>query len=133
MTPAVMTTYDRFDVAFERGEGAYLYAVDGRRFLDFGSGVAVTGLGHSHPRLVDALCAQARRFWHCSNLYQIPGQERLAERLEAVSFADAVFFCNSGAEAIECGLKLVRKAQHEAGRPERFRVITFAGAFHGRT
>jgi acetylornithine/N-succinyldiaminopimelate aminotransferase len=133
MTPAVMATYDRFDVAFERGEGAYLYSTDGRRYLDFGAGVAVTVLGHCHPRLVDALCTQARRLWHCSNLYRIPDQERLAQRLAAVSFADAAFFCNSGAEAIECGLKLVRKYQDIAGAPERFRVITCAGAFHGRT
>jgi acetylornithine/N-succinyldiaminopimelate aminotransferase len=133
MTPAVMATYDRFDVAFERGEGAYLYSTDGRRFLDFGAGVAVTVLGHCHPHLVEALCAQARRVWHCSNLYRIPDQERLAQRLAAATFADAAFFCNSGAEAIECGLKLVRKYQDIAGAPERYRVITSTGAFHGRT
>ncbi len=133
MIPAVMATYDRFDVAFERGEGAWLYSTDGRRFLDFGAGVAVTVLGHRHPHLVEALCAQARRVWHCSNLYRIPGQERLARRLADASFADAAFFCNSGAEAIECGLKLVRKYQDIAGAPERYRVITCTGAFHGRT
>ena len=133
MTSAVMATYDRYDVAFERGEGAWLTAADGRRFLDFGAGVAVNALGHCHPRLVEALCEQAHRFWHCSNLYRIPDQERLAARLAAASFADAAFFCNSGAEAIECGLKLVRKYQDMAGAPERYRVITFVGAFHGRT
>jgi acetylornithine/N-succinyldiaminopimelate aminotransferase len=133
MTPAVMATYDRFDVAFERGEGAYLYSTDGRRFLDFGAGVAVTALGHCHPRLLEALCAQAKRVWHCSNLYRVPDQERLAQRLATASFADAAFFCNSGAEAIECGLKLVRRYQDIAGAPERYRVITFTGAFHGRT
>jgi acetylornithine/N-succinyldiaminopimelate aminotransferase len=133
MIPAVMATYDRFDIAFERGEGAYLYSTDGRRFLDFGAGVAVSVLGHCHPHATDALCAQARRFWHCSNLYRIPDQERLAQRLAHVTFADAAFFCNSGAEAIECGLKLVRKYQDIAGAPERYRVITFSGAFHGRT
>lgn len=134
MIPAVMRTYDRFNVAFERGEGAWLYSTDGRRFLDFGGGVAVTVLGHCHPHLVDALTAQARRLWHCSNLYRIPEQERLAERLVAACFADAAFFCNSGAEAIECGLKLTRKYQHVvAGAPERYRVITCSGAFHGRT
>ena len=111
MASAVMGTYDRFDIAFERGEGAWLYATDGRRFLDFGGGVAVTVLGHCHPHLVEALTGQARRLWHCSNLYRIPGQERLAERLVQLSFADAAFFCNSGAEAIECGLKLTRKYQ----------------------
>ena len=133
MCSAVMSTYDRFDLAFERGEGAYLYATDGRRFLDFGAGVAVTVLGHCHPHLVDALCAQARRLWHCSNLYRIPDQERLAVRLAEASFADAAFFCNSGAEAIECGIKLVRRYQDKAGAPDRFRMITCTGAFHGRT
>ena len=133
MIPAVMATYDRFDVAFERGEGAYLYSTDGRRFLDFGAGIAVTVLGHCHPHLVEALCAQAGRVWHCSNLYRIPDQERLAQRLVDASFADAAFFCNSGAEAIECGLKLVRKYQDIAGAPDRYRVITCTGAFHGRT
>ncbi|MBL8667798.1 MAG: aspartate aminotransferase family protein [Rhodospirillales bacterium] len=134
MASAVMGTYDRFDIAFERGEGAWLYATDGRRFLDFGGGVAVTALGHCHPHLVEALTRQAHRLWHCSNLYRIPDQERLAERLAGLSFADAAFFCNSGAEAIECGLKLARKYQQVvAGARERFRVITFAGAFHGRT
>jgi acetylornithine/N-succinyldiaminopimelate aminotransferase len=133
MPPAVMATYDRFDIAFERGEGPWLWATDGRRYLDFGAGVAVTALGHCHPHLVEALTRQAQRLWHCSNLYRIPDQERLAERLAAASFADAAFFCNSGAEAIECGLKLCRKYQDAAGRPERWRVITCEGAFHGRT
>lgn len=133
MSPAVMHTYDRFDVSFERGEGAYLHATDGRRFLDFGAGVAVTALGHCHPHLVAALSQQAQRYWHCSNIYRIPEQERLADRLTAATFADSAFFCNSGAEAVECGLKIVRKYQHVTGRHERYRVITFAGAFHGRT
>jgi acetylornithine/N-succinyldiaminopimelate aminotransferase len=134
MMSAMMRTYDRFNVAFERGEGAWVYTTDGRRLLDFGGGVAVTVLGHCHPHLVDALTAQARRLWHCSNLYRIPEQERLAERLVAACFADTAFFCNSGAEAIECGLKLTRKYQHVvAGAPERYRVITCSGAFHGRT
>src|SRR3954454_15545998 len=109
MIPAVVPTYARADVAFERGEGAYLYATDGRRYLDFASGIAVTALGHSHPRLIEALTAQAKKLWHTSKLFQIPGQMRLAERLVAASFADSVFFTNSGAEAIECGLKMVRK------------------------
>ena len=133
MTSALMPNYDRLDIAFERGEGAYLYAADGRRYLDFGAGVAVTSLGHCHPHLVEVLKAQAGRLWHCSNLYRIPEQERLAQRLVAASFADAAFFCNSGAEAIECGLKLVRKYHDGAGNPERYRVITCTGAFHGRT
>ena len=128
-----MPTYDRFDIAFARGQGAWLDATDGRRFLDFGAGIAVSGLGHCHPRLVAALCEQAGKLWHCSNLYRIPDQERLATRLCAASFADAAFFCNSGAEAIECGLKLVRKFHDMNGAAERYRVLTFAGAFHGRT
>ena len=133
MIPAVMPTYARADLAFERGEGVYLYTSDGRRFLDFGGGVAVTALGHCHPHLVKALEAQAEKLWHCSNLFRIPGQERLAERLVANTFADTVFFCNSGAEAVECGLKIVRKYHDETGNPERYRVITLSGAFHGRT
>jgi acetylornithine/N-succinyldiaminopimelate aminotransferase len=130
---AVMPTYQRAEIAFERGEGAYLFAADGRRYLDFASGVAVTALGHSHPHLVAALTDQAKKVWHLSNLYTIPGQQRLAERLVAASFADSVFFCNSGAEAIECGLKLTRKYHDETGAPARYRVITIEGAFHGRT
>jgi acetylornithine/N-succinyldiaminopimelate aminotransferase len=128
-----MPTYQRADLAFERGEGAYLFATDGRRYLDFASGIAVTGLGHSHPHLVAALTEQAKKVWHVSNLYHVPAQQRLAERLVAASFADSVFFCNSGAEAIECGLKMTRKYHDENGTPERYRVITVEGAFHGRT
>jgi acetylornithine/N-succinyldiaminopimelate aminotransferase len=133
MIPAVMPTYARADIAFERGEGAYLYASDGSRYLDFASGVAVTALGHAHPHLVAALTEQAGKLWHTSNLFQIPGQTRLAERLIANSFADSVFFANSGAEAIECGLKMLRKYQDDFGDPQRYRVICCHGAFHGRT
>ncbi|MGH7088531.1 MAG: aspartate aminotransferase family protein, partial [Stellaceae bacterium] len=133
MIPAVLPTYARADVSFERGEGAYLYTSDGRRFLDFGSGVAVTALGHSHPHLVEALAEQARKLWHCSNLYPIAGQQRLAERLVAASFADTAFFCNSGAEAIECAIKLARKYHAARGHSERFRIVACAGSFHGRT
>jgi len=133
MIPAVMPTYARAPLAFERGEGAYLYASDGSRYLDFASGIAVTALGHAHPHLVAALTEQAKKLWHTSNLYQIPGQARLAERLTAASFTDSVFFCNSGAEAIECGLKMVRKYQDDFGDPKRYRVICCEGAFHGRT
>ncbi len=133
MIPALMPTYNRCNIAFERGEGAYLYATDGRRYLDFGSGIAVTGLGHSHPHLVAALVEQGKKLWHCSNIYEIPAQRRLAERLVAHSFADTVFFCNSGAEAIEGGLKLVRKYHDDTGHPERYRVICFHNGFHGRT
>jgi len=133
MIAPVMPTYARYDLAFERGEGAYLITADGRRYLDFASGIAVTALGHAHPHLVAALKAQADKLWHCSNLYRIPEGERLAQRLTAASFADSVFFTNSGVEAIECGLKLVRKYHDATGHPERYRVITLTGAFHGRT
>ena len=133
MISAVMPTYGRADAAFEKGEGCYIYDVQGRRYLDFGTGIAVCVLGHGHPHLVSALTEQANKLWHTSNLYHIPGQERLAERLVAATFADTVFFTNSGAEAVECGLKMVRKYHDETGNPERYRVITMDGAFHGRT
>ncbi len=128
-----MPTYGRSDLTFERGEGVYLHATDGRRYLDFASGIAVTALGHCHPRLVEALRDQASRLWHCSNLYTIPGQERVAQRLVDNSFADSVFFANSGAEAVECGIKIIRKYFDDKGQPERYRIIACAGAFHGRT
>ena len=128
-----MPTYARADLAFERGEGPYLYTAEGRRYLDFGSGIAVTALGHAHPHLVAALTEQAGKLWHCSNLYRIPEGERLAARLCDASFADRVFFCNSGAEAIEGAIKVARKHHHDAGRPERNRIITCSGSFHGRT
>jgi acetylornithine/N-succinyldiaminopimelate aminotransferase len=129
----LLPTYARVDLAFERGEGAWLIATNGERYLDFTSGVAVNALGHSHPHLVEAITKQANRVWHVSNLYRIPESERVAERLCAASFADVVFFCNSGAEAMECAIKMARKYQSASGRPERYRMITFDGAFHGRT
>ena len=132
-SPAVMGTYARQDVVFERGEGAWLVATDGRRFLDFASGVAVNVLGHAHHRLVAALTEQAQKLWHTSNLYRVAGQERLAERLCALTFADRVFFCNSGAEACEGAIKVARRYHHVSGRPEKKRIVTFKGAFHGRT
>src|SRR5690606_5529541 len=128
-----MSTYARQDLAFERGEGSYLYTADGRRYLDFGSGIAVTALGHSHPRLVKALQEQAARLWHVSNLYKSPEQEELAAKLVAHSFPDKAFFCNSGAEANEGAVKIARKYWAAKGKPEKYRVITFDGAFHGRT
>lgn len=133
MIPAVMPTYARFDVAFERGEGPYLYATDGRRYLDFAAGIAVNSLGHCHPHLVKILQEQAATLWHTSNLYRIPEGERLAERLVANTFADTVFFANSGVEAWEGGVKLIRKHFYETGQPNRWRIITVTGAFHGRT
>jgi acetylornithine/N-succinyldiaminopimelate aminotransferase len=133
VTSPLMPTYARSDLAFDRGEGAYLIDTEGRRYLDFAAGVAVNSLGHAHPHLVEALRKQAGKLWHTSNLYQIPVQERLATRLVAASFADQAFFCNSGAEAIECALKIARRFHYGNGAPERFRVLTFEGAFHGRT
>ena len=128
-----MPTYNRMDVAFERGEGAWLYATDGRRFLDFGSGIATSSLGHGHAGLVKAIAEQAGRVMHTSNLYRVPEAERLASRYVAATFADSVFFCNSGAEANEGAVKMMRKAMSETGRGDRYRVICFDGAFHGRT
>jgi acetylornithine/N-succinyldiaminopimelate aminotransferase len=133
VTAAVMPTYGRYDIAFERGEGPYLFATDGRRFLDFAAGIAVNALGHSHPKLVKALAEQGAKLWHVSNLYRIPEQEKLAEKLTRHTFADKVFFCNSGAEALEGAIKLVRKYHDETGHPERYTVIGCSGAFHGRT
>ncbi len=133
MITPVLPTYSRADLAFERGEGSYLIAENGQRYLDFGSGIAVNALGHAHPHLVAAVTEQAQKLWHTSNLYRIPGQQRLAERLVAATFADTVFFTNSGAEALECAIKMTRKFQSHNGHPEKFRIITFEGAFHGRT
>lgn len=133
MIPAVLPTYARTEVTFERGEGAYLFDTAGRKYLDFASGVAVTALGHSHPHLVEALVQQGQKLWHCSNLHPIAGQQRAAERLVAASFADTVFFCNSGAEAMECVIKVARKYHAATGHPERDRIIACTGSFHGRT
>ncbi|MBV8588607.1 MAG: aminotransferase class III-fold pyridoxal phosphate-dependent enzyme, partial [Acetobacteraceae bacterium] len=133
MIPALMPTYNRASLAFERGQGAWLWTTDGRRFLDFGSGIATSSLGHNHPALVRAIADQASRVIHVSNLYRIPEAERLAARLVDASFADSAFFCNSGAEANEGMVKMIRKTMAETGRPERYRIICFEGAFHGRT
>jgi len=133
MTSHLLPAYARANLAFERGEGAWLIATDGERYLDFTSGVAVNALGHAHPHLIKALGEQAQKLWHVSNLFRIPEGERLAERLCAATFADLVFFANSGAEALECAIKTARKYHAVGGQPERFRIITFEGAFHGRT
>ena len=130
---AVMPTYQRAAVAFARGEGCALFDSAGRRYLDFAAGIAVCALGHAHPRLVAALAEQAGRLWHCSNLYEITQQEKLAVRLAALSFGELVFFGNSGAEANECAIKLARRHHAAAGHPERWRVLAFEGSFHGRT
>jgi acetylornithine/N-succinyldiaminopimelate aminotransferase len=131
--PPLLPTYNRADIAFDRGEGPYLFDERGERYLDFGSGIAVSALGHAHPHLVAALREQAGKLWHTSNLYRVPGQERLAKRLIEASFADTVFFANSGAEAVECAIKMARRFHYASGTPERYRLITFEGAFHGRT
>jgi acetylornithine/N-succinyldiaminopimelate aminotransferase len=133
VTSHMMPTFARVNLAFERGEGVWLHATNGERYLDFTSGVAVNALGHAHPHLVAALSEQAHKLWHVSNLYEIPEDERAAARLCEASFADVVFFCNSGAEAAECAIKTARKYQSVNGRDDRFRIITFEGAFHGRT
>ena len=133
MISPVMPTYARAPFAFERGEGSWLITTDGKKFLDFGAGIAVNALGHAHPKLVAALEAQARRVWHVSNLYEIPEQRRLAERLVDATFADTVFFTNSGAEAMECCIKAARKYWAHKDQPQRNRIITFKDAFHGRT
>src|SRR4029077_2513068 len=130
---AVMPTYARQDVVFERGEGAWLVSSNGDRYLDFASGIAVNALGHAHPKLIAALTEQAHKLWHSSNLYRIAGQERLADRLCQATFAHKVFFCNSGAEACEGAIKLARRYHFANAHPERWRMITFKGAFHGRT
>ena len=133
MISPVMPTYARIDATFERGEGAYLFDTDGRRFLDFASGIAVTALGHCHPHLVAAVQAQVAQLWHTSNLYHIPGQQKLAQRLVDETFADSVFFPNSGAEAVECAVKMARKFHSDNDHPERYRIIACNNAFHGRT
>ncbi len=130
---AILPTYARAPVAFERGDGCWLTATDGSRYLDFGGGIAVCCLGHGHPHLVNALTEQAQKLWHVSNLFQIPQAERLARRLVENTFADYVFFTNSGAEALEGAIKTARKYHAANGHPERFHLITFEGAFHGRT
>jgi acetylornithine/N-succinyldiaminopimelate aminotransferase len=131
--PSLLPTYNRADVAFVRGEGPFILAEDGSRYLDFGAGVAVNALGHAHPKLVAALTEQAGRLWHTSNYYRVAGQETLSKRLVERTFADTAFFVNSGGEAIECSIKMARRYHYANGQPERFHIITFEGAFHGRT
>src|SRR5215470_7840234 len=130
---ALYETFARAPLAFERGEGVWLIESSGERYLDLAGGIAVNSLGHSHPHLVAALTEQAGKLWHVSNLYEIPGQRRLAERLVESTFADKVFFTNSGAEALECAIKTARRYHFVKGHPEWYRTITSEGAFHGRT
>ena len=133
MTNALMGVYNRAPVEVDRGEGVWLYARDGQIYLDCVSGIATNALGHCHPKLVAAIQQQAARLWHVSNIFRIPGQEELAEKLTGASFADVVFFANSGTEAIECVIKTARRYHAARGNPERIDVIGFAGSFHGRT
>lgn len=133
MIPSVLPTYNRAPLTFVKGEGTWLIEADGRRFLDLGAGIAVNALGHAHPALVKALTDQAQALWHTSNLYHIPQQEALADRLVAETFADTAFFCNSGTETCELAVKMARKYFYEAGQPEQVEIITFSGSFHGRS
>jgi len=132
-TSALYKTYARADLSFESGEGAWLNGSDGRRYLDFGSGIAVTALGHAHPHMVETLTEMAGKVWHTSNVFRIPEQERFAERLCAATFADRVFVANSGTEAVEAAIKTARRYHFANGEPDRYRIVTFDGAFHGRT
>ena len=133
MISAVLPTYARAPLTFVRGEGCWLVDESGRRYLDAGGGIAVNALGHAHPGLVGVLQAQAAKLWHTSNLYQIPNQQELAEKLVAHTFADTVFLTNSGTESMECALKMARKYFSHTGRPERYKVIAFKQSFHGRS
>ena len=133
MIAPVLPTYNRAPLAFQVGQGCWLTATDGRRFLDLGSGIAVNALGHAHPALVEALTEQAGRLWHVSNVYTIPEQERLAALLVERTFADTVFFTNSGTETAELAIKMARKYHYENGQPDRTEILAFEGAFHGRS
>ncbi|WP_448328168.1 acetylornithine transaminase [Sulfitobacter sp. M13] len=133
MFPSVLPTYSRAPLSFVKGEGSWLIEQDGRRFLDLGAGIAVNALGHAHPALVAALTEQAGKLWHTSNLYEIPQQQELADRLVALSFADTVFFTNSGTEACELAVKMARKYFYDKDQPDRTEIITFSGSFHGRS
>ncbi len=133
MIPSVLPTYNRAPLSFVKGEGSWLIEADGRRFLDLGAGIAVNALGHAHPALVDAITRQAQNLWHVSNLYRIPEQQALADRLVAASFADTVFFTNSGTESCELAVKMARKYWFDKGQPQKTDIITFEGSFHGRS
>ncbi len=133
MIPSILPTYTRAPLSFVKGEGSWLIEADGRRFLDLGAGIAVNALGHAHPALVKALTEQAETLWHVSNLYRIPQQEALADKLVEATFADTVFFTNSGTESCELAVKMARKYWYDKGQPERTDIITFSGSFHGRS
>lgn len=133
MIPSVLPTYARAKLNFSRGEGSWLLTDDGGRYLDLGAGIAVNALGHANPDLIGALTAQANKLWHVSNLYEIPGQQKLADKLVNTSFADTVFFTNSGTESAELAIKMARKYHYDRGDEDRIEIITFSGCFHGRS
>ena len=133
MIASVLPTYSRAPLTFVKGEGSWLIEADGRRFLDLGAGIAVNALGHAHPALVEVLSTQAETLWHVSNLYNIPQQQALADQLVEHSFADTVFFTNSGTESCELAVKMARKYWFEKGQPEKVEILTFEGSFHGRS
>lgn len=128
----ILPIHKRFDISFTHGEGPYLFS-DSKKYLDFGAGIAVNSLGHCHPKLVKAITDQANKLWHVSNLYNIKELNNFAEKLVSQTFADYVFFCNSGAEAVECSIKMIRNHFYNLNQSHRYRIITFTGAFHGRT
>ena len=129
----LLPVHKRFDITFSHGEGVYLFAEGGKKYLDFGAGIAVNALGHCHPKMVEAITNQAKKLWHVSNIYNINELNKYAEKIVAATFADYVFFCNSGAESLECAIKMIRRHFYVKGQPEKHRIITFTGAFHGRT
>ena len=132
MTGSILPTYARAPLTFVKGEGSWLVEQDGRRFLDFGAGIAVNALGHAHPALVSALTEQAQNLWHVSNLYEIPQQQELADRLVDLTFADKVFFTNSGTESCELAVKMARKYWFDKGAEDHYEIIAFNGSFHGK-
>lgn len=129
----LLPVHKRFDVTFSHGEGVYLFDESGKKYLDFGSGIAVNALGHCHPKMVAAITNQAKKLWHVSNIYNVSELNRYAEKLVNATFADYVFFCNSGAESLECVIKMIRRHFYVQNQPQKHRIITFTGAFHGRT
>ena len=133
MSSHLMGVYNRAPLAVDHGKGTRLFATDGTEYLDCVQGISTNGLGHAHPKLVQAVKDQAEKLWHVSNIFQIPGQEELATALTDRSFADVVFFTNSGTESVECALKTARKYHHANGQPERIDIYGFDGSFHGRT
>lgn len=132
-SPKLLPVHKRFDITFSHGEGVYLFDANNKKYLDFGAGIAVNALGHCHPKMVEAITTQAKKLWHVSNIYNVNELNRYADKLVNATFADYVFFCNSGAESIECVIKMIRRYFYTHNQPQKNRIITFTGAFHGRT